>query len=279
MWHVSRLGLLLSLVILSPLALLAEAQVDHPEASKSEPGCGGSSSVTSPDHRHSAYISCVGAVPGVREITLTVVDPAGQQISALSARVKHGCAPGMPSWLDDNRVGVVCRTDPEVSTYLVFNIQTGSEAAYPGYSFSWSPDRKTLAGVKLDVMFGTPVGQNSCLLLNGQAIYPTGCDHAKETYSHIHTFLSPPAWSPDSSKVALVEKIFDWEYEDPFARYFDGEASNVRYYLVIASEHGAAGYHLDPVVAEQVPAWQTNSRLMLGNQALDLESQPPTPIP
>ena len=215
----------------------------------------------------------------MREITLTVLDAAGRQISTLAARVKQGCTPGAPSWLDDSRVGVLCRTDPEVSAYLVFNIQAGTEAAYPGYSFDWSPDRKTLAGVKLDVMFGTPVGQNSCLLLNGQAIYPTRCDHAKETYSHIHTFLSPPAWSPDSGKVAFVEKIFDWEYEDPFARYFDGEASNVRYYLVIASEHGVAGYRLDPVAAEQVPAWQTNSRLLLGGQALDLESQPPAPIP
>lgn len=279
MWHVSRFGLLLSIVILSPLALLAEPQFDHPEALKSGAGCGGSSSVTSPDRRHSAYISCLGAEQGAREIALTFLDAAGRQISTLSARVKHGCTPGMPSWLDDSRVGVVCRTDPEVSTYLVFNIQAGSEAAYPGYSFDWSPDRKTLAGVKLDVMFGTPVGQNSCLLLNGQAIYPPRCDHARATYTHIHTFLSPLVWSPDSSKVAFVEKIFDWEYEDPFARYFDGEASNVRYYLVIASEQGAAGYRLDPLAAEQVPAWQTNSRLLLGSQALDLESQPPVPIP
>ena len=279
MRHVSRFGLLLSIAIVSPLALLAEPQLHHPDALKSGPGCGANSSVASPDRQHSAYVSCLGAGQGGRDVTLTVLDAAGGQISTLSARVKQSCAPGMPSWLDDSRVGVVCRTDPEVSTYLVFNIQTGSEAAYPGYSFSWSPDRKTLAGVKLDAIFGTPAGQNSCLLLNGQAIYPTGCDHAKETYSHIHTFLSPLVWSPDSSEVALIEKIFDWEYEDPFARYFDGEASNVQYYLVIASEHGAAGYHLNPVAAEQVPSWQTNSRLMLGSQALDLESQPPTPIP
>jgi len=276
---IRRFSLLLGIAILSPFALFAAPQLAPPEASMSPVGCGGNSSATSPDRQHSAYVSCLGAEPGGREITLTVLDAAGRQISTLSARVKQTCTPGMASWLDDSRVGVVCRTDPEVSTYLVFNIQAGSEAAYPGYFFSWSPDRKTLAGVKLDVMFGTPAGQNSCLLLNEHAIYPTGCDHAKATYSHIHTFLSPLVWSPDSSKVAFVEKIFDWEYADPFARYFDGEASNVRYYLVIASERGAAGYHLTSAAAEQAPSWQTNSRLMLGSQALDLESQPPVPIP
>jgi hypothetical protein len=279
MMMIRRFGLLLGIVLLGPFALFAVPQLHPAEASRTLAGCGQGSPVASPDRQHSAYISCVGADQGAREITLTFLDAAGRQISTLSARAKQSCTPGMPSWLDNSRVGVVCRTDPEVRTYLVFNIQAGSEAAYPGYSFDWSPDRKILADVKLDVMFGTPVGQNSCLLLNGQAIYPTRCDHAKETYNHIHTFLSPPAWSPDSSKVAFVEKIFDWEYTDPFARYFDGEASNVRYYLVIASEQGAAGYRLDPAAAEQLPAWQTNSRLVLGSQALDLESQPPTPIP
>ncbi len=279
MLRVCRFGLLLSITILGPLALFAEPQLSHPEALNSGAGCGGNSVVTSPDRQHSTYISCLGTEQGLREITLTVQDTAGKQISTLSARVKQSCTPGMPSWVDDSRVGVTCRTDPQVSTYLVFDIQAGSEAAYPGYSFDWSPDRKTLADVKLDVMFGTPAGENSCLVLNGNAIYPKGCDHAKETYSRIHTFLSPPVWSPDSGKVALVEKIFDWEYEDPFLRYFDGEASNVQYYLVIASEHGAAGYRLNPVAAQQVPSWQTNSRLILGSQALDLESQPPIPIP
>ncbi len=279
MMMIRRFGLLLGIVLLGPFALFAVPQLHPAEASRTLAGCGQGSSVASPDRQHAAYISCLGAGQGVREITLTVLDAAGRQISTLSARAKQTCAPGMPSWLDNSRVGVVCRTDPEVSTYLVFNIQAGSEAAYPGYSFDWSPDGKTLADVKLDAMFGTPAGQNSCLLLNGQAIYPARCDHTKETYSHIHTFLSPPVWSPDSSKVAFVEKIFDWEYEDPFIRYFDGEASNVRYYLVIASENGAAGYRLDPAAAEQVPAWQTNSRLMIGSQALDLESQPPVPIP
>lgn len=285
MLNVLRCGLLLSMAILSPFVLFAApqmgrpAQMDRPEGLQSGAGCGGNSPVASPDRQHSAYISCKGAEQGVREITLTVLDAAGKPISTQSARVKRSCTPEMPTWLDDHRVGVICRTDPEVSTYLVFNVQAGSEASYPGYSFNWSPDGKTLADVKRDVMFGTPAGENSCLFLNGEAVYPSGCDHARESYSHIHTFLSPLVWSPDSGKVAFVEKIFDWEYTDPFIRYFDGEASNVQYYLVIVSGHMAEGYRLSPGAAQQVPVWQTNSQIMLGSQAFDLESHPPVRIP
>jgi hypothetical protein len=149
----------------------------------------------------------------------------------------------------------------------------------PGSSFLWSPDRKTLANVKLDVRFGTPAGQNSCLFLNERAVYPPNCDHARATYNNIHTFLLPLVWSADNTRVAFVEKIFDWEYEDPFGRYFDGEAKNVRYYLVIASPDHIAGYPIDASTAQQIPAWQGNFRLMLGAMQYDLDSHPPAPIP
>jgi hypothetical protein len=254
-------------------------QFDQPALPPTATPCGQQSSVGSPDHLHSAYISCSEGTEVPRTLRLTVMDSAGKAVSQFSARVKISCTPGVPEWLDNRRVGVVCRTDPEVRNYLVFDIQTGSESQYPGYSFKWSPDHETLADVKLDVMFGTPVGENSCLYLNGNAVYPPRCDHAKESYSHIHTFISPLVWSADSSKIAFVEKIFDWEYIDPFLRYFDGEASNVRYYLVIASADHVAGYPISQAAAQLVPAWQDNSRLQLGDMTYDVDSNPPSSIP
>jgi hypothetical protein len=254
-------------------------QFDRPALSQSAPACGRESSVESPDHLHSAYVSCDGGEHGTHTVRVTALDSAGKEASTLSARMKLSCTPGALEWLDDHRVGVVCRTDPEVRNYLVFDIETGKHAENLGSWFQWSPDRKTLANVKLDVRFGTPAGQRSCLFLNERALYPPGCDHAKESYNNIHTFLLPLVWSADGSKAAFVERIFDWEYYDPFGRYFDGEAKNVRYYLVIASKDHAAGYPIDAVAAQQIPAWQGNSHLMLGNMTYDLDSLPPAPIP
>jgi hypothetical protein len=257
---------------------IAPRQFDRPGLSNWTAACGQQSSVASPDRLHSAYVSCSDGEEA-RTLRLTVMDSAGKAISQFSAEVKPSCAPGALEWLDDRRVGFVCQTDPQVKNYVLFDIQTGSAVEYPGSRFQWSPDHKTLADVKLDVKFGTPAGENSCLFLNGTAVYPAGCDHAKESYSHIHTFILPLVWSADGSKVAFVEKIFDWEYLDPFLRYFDGEASNVHYYLVIASAGHAGGYAINSAASQQVPVWQSNSRLQLGDMTYDLDSSPPSSIP
>jgi hypothetical protein len=251
---------------------------DRPGLSNWAVACGQQSSVASPDSLHSAFIACSDGEEA-RILRLTVLDSAGKAISQFSAQVKPSCTPGASEWLDDRRVGFVCQTDPQVRNYIVFDIQTGSAAQYPGYWFQWSPDHKTLADVKLDVMFGTPAGENSCLFLNATAVYPAGCGHAKESYSHIHTFILPLVWSADGSKVAFVEKIFDWEYFDPFLRYFDGETSNVHYYVVIATAGYAGGYAINSVAAQQVRVWQSNSRLQLGDMTYDLDSNPPSSIP
>jgi hypothetical protein len=240
--------------------------------------CGQQASVGSPDRLHSAFIACSDGEEA-RTLRLTVMDSAGKAISQLSAQIKPDCTPGALEWLDDRRVGFVCQTDTHVRNYVVFDIQTGTAAQYPGYWFKWSPDHQTLADVKLDVRFGTPAGENSCLFLNATAAYPVGCDHAKTSYSHIHTFILPLLWSTDGSKVAFVEKIFDWEYLDPFLRYFDGETSNLHYYLVIASAGHVGGYAIDSVAAQHVPAWQSNSRLQLGDVTYELDSNPPYSIP
>jgi len=257
---------------------MGSRQFDRPGLSSWTPACGQQSSVTSPDRLHSAFIACSDGEEA-RTLRLTVMDSAGKPISQFSAQVKPSCSPGAPEWLDDRRVGLVCQTDPQVKNYVLFDIQTGSAAQYPGYWFIWSPDHQTLANVKLDVMFGTPAGANSCLFLNGTAVYPAGCDHAKESYSHIHTFILPLVWSADGSKVAFVEKIFDWEYWDPFLRYFDGETSKVHYYLVVALAGHFGGYAINSSASQQVPVWQSSSRLQLGDMTYDLDANPPSSIP
>jgi hypothetical protein len=257
---------------------MGPGKFDGPRLSNWTAACGQQSSITSPDRLHSAFIACSDGEEA-RILRLTVMDSGGKAISQFSAQVKPSCTPGALEWLDDRRVGFVCQTDPQVKNYVLFDIQTGSAVEYPGSWFQWSPAHKTLADVKLDVKFGTPAGENSCLFLNATAVYPSGCDHAKESYSHIHTFILPLVWSADGSKVAFVEKIFDWEYLDPFLRYFDGETSNVHYYLVIASAGHAGGYAINSAASQQVPVWQSNARLQLGDVTYELDSNPPSSIP
>ena len=257
---------------------MGPGKFDRPGLSSWTAACGQQSSVASPDRLHSAYVSCSDGEEA-RTLRLTVMDSAGKAISQFSAQVKPSCSPGALEWLDDRRVGVICQTDPQVKNYVLFDIQTGSAVEYPGSWFQWSPDHQTLADVKLDVKFGTPAGANSCLFLNGTAVYPAGCDHAKESYNHIHTFILPLVWSADDSKVAFVEKIFDWEYLDPFLRYFDGETSNVHYYLVVALAGHFGGYAISSLASQQVPVWQSSSRLQLGDMTYDLDANPPSSIP
>jgi hypothetical protein len=68
---------------------------------------------------------------------------------SVSASIKPSCTPGPLEWLDDRLIGFISQTDPEVRNHVVFDIQTGTAAQYPGYWFKWSPDHKTLADVKL----------------------------------------------------------------------------------------------------------------------------------
>jgi len=156
---------------------------------------------------------------------------------------------------------------------------------YAGLDFRWSPDHKTLARIDIAQLIGSPQGSNSCLYFGPRAVYPVvhpkDCEpHPKGIYDGIHTFLSPPEWSPDSRRVAIVARIFDWEYTDPFGIYFDGTASRDRYYLAIASlDQPTVGYPLKSPVTSPKIAWPTNSRLTLDGQTFDLAAQPPISIP
>jgi hypothetical protein len=196
------------------------------------------------------------------------------------------CTPGEQQRLDDQHVGMNCEYEPLLSQYLVVDARTGSiDQRYTGLSFRWSPDHKTLARIDIARQIGTPAGSNSCLYLGPRAVYPAAhpkdCEpHPRNIYDGIHTFLSAPEWSPDSRKVAIVTRIFDWEYADIFGRYWDGTVSNDRYYLAILSlDQPAAGYPLKSPVSNPTIKWLGDSRLELDGQTFDLGAQPPSQIP
>jgi hypothetical protein len=162
----------------------------------------------------------------------------------------------------------------------------GIDRKYMWTTSALSPDHKTQARIEVARAIGTPEGSNSCLYLDSRAVYPTAhpkdCNPGpRDIYDGVHAFLTPPEWSPDSRKVAIVVRIFDWEYTDPFGKYFDGSLTNDRYFLVIASlDQPSAGYSLKSTVSNPPSLkWVDNTRLTLDGQVFDLAAQPPTPIP
>jgi len=145
---------------------------------------------------------------------------------------------------------------------------------------AWSPDHQILATTKVSERFVTPEGPNYTLLLNGCVVYPKP-KKARwfSAYKNQHTFLTELHWSPDNQSVAFFEKVYDWEYSDPYNRDFEGSVSNKRYYVAIVSRTGkAVGY---PVVrAPKNPHidWRSPARLAFSGRIFDLQTDPPESI-
>ena len=159
---------------------------------------------------------------------------------------------------------------------LLFFLQPGDAPLEP----AWSPDHQILATTKVLDRFITPEGANYTLLLNGRAVYPKPRKSRWfSAYSNQHTFLTELAWSPDSQNVAFFEKVYDWQYSDPYNSDFQGEVSNMRYYLVIVSRTGTgAGYQIDRAPPDPRVDWLGNSKIALNGRRFDLHADPPRPI-
>jgi hypothetical protein len=144
----------------------------------------------------------------------------------------------------------------------------------------WSPNHRFLASTQVPQRLVTPEGGNYELLLNGKLVYPSRRHRGfLSAYQDQHTFLSELAWSPNSDRVAFVEKIYDWQYLDPYNGSFDGWATSMQYFLAIVSSRGEAkGYRLNQVPAHFSVRWLGPNRVELNGLTFDLEANPPQPI-
>jgi hypothetical protein len=76
-----------------------------------------------------------------------------------------------------------------------------------------------------------------------------------------------------------VEKVYDWQYSDPFNRYWDGRAYNKKFFLVILSRNGKAfGYQLRLQKDPQLH-WLDSGKIILNGVTFDLKTNPPQTIP
>ncbi len=133
------------------------------------------------------------------------------------------------SWRSSGEsMAVECHVNPSVSAYMEIDLKTGKHIRdLAGFGFTSSPDGKWVAHVAPLVHFAPSYAKSYYLQLNDFTVYPLpknrkplrqrGFEHSidvvkqeGERYVGIHDFVPNFAWSPDSTRVAFIDCIFDW---------------------------------------------------------------------
>lgn len=145
--------------------------------------------------------------------SVAIIDPeTGRQefeLPAFSSRRCNSLCNSLNSveWVDNQRLGADCHSNPSMSAYLVLEPLTGEIVhSYVGYNFIWSPDKKILAHVGWMKHF-TDCPQSEYLQLNDKTVYPKTSLEYGNTNAKIHTFLPPFVWSPDSQTLAALDAL------------------------------------------------------------------------
>ena len=178
------------------------------------------------------------------------------------------------SWQpSDESIAVECHVNPSVSAYMEIDLKTGRHTRdLAGLGFTPSPDGRWVAHVAPLVHFAPPYAQSYYLQLNDLTVYPLPKNtkpvrqsgfgqpinvvkDEDDRYAGIHEFVPSFAWSPDSTRVAFVDCVFDWIETgglDPGGNPI-GEERNRRCSIVIVSVTGChTSVKLPPVPKETI---------------------------
>lgn len=150
-------------------------------------------------------------------------------------------------WLGNGRIGIDTHINPSVGQYRVVDVTTGRElASYSGYGFRPSPDSSHIAHAGPAPHFAPPFAQSGYLMSDGGIVYPRALGKEPNVrspdpadrllYREIHQFRTDFAWSPDGTRIAFIEKMFDWR-ADQFGSYY-GTDENERWWLVVVPAAG-----------------------------------------
>ena len=136
---------------------------------------------------------------------IVVVSASGQSIASLAIPADSAVnAIVQVGWRDDRHVYAEGHVNPSTTKYFEWDVATGrllEEKA--GSWFAVSPDGRSVAQ-RAHVPHGAPPPFDSAsLLVNDQIAYPAEGD---TTYHH---FVGGVSWSPDSSRLALLDKQND----------------------------------------------------------------------
>lgn len=203
---------------------------------------------SSPDGTKIAYYvnSTVDKPQCPTEVVLLAAD--GTRLMTIPALDRGNAVMGI-HWLGNDRIGIDTHVDSSVGQYLVVSVTTGEElASHFGNRFQPSPDSKHIAHAGSVPHFAPPFAQSAYLMIDDTVIYPHPPDKEPNVRSpdsihgvlfrDIHDFRTDFAWSPDGTRVAFIERVFDWR-ADNFGSY-DGREENDRWRLVVVPSAGGA---------------------------------------
>lgn len=156
----------------------------------------------SPDGQHIAYAHPFRFPESGPQSEVVVVTREGRPVATLSIPAESAVNEVLTvGWRDAQRVSVEGHVNPSTSKYLEWDVRSGrlvDEKA--GSWFAVSADGRFVAQ-RANVPHGAPPPYDSAMLLiNEKRVYPATGD---ESY---HRFVGPLAWSPDSSRVALLDR-------------------------------------------------------------------------
>ena len=180
---------------------------------------------------------------------VVLLSAEGTRIKAIPA-LDHGNAVMRIDWLGNDRIGIDTHINPSLGQYRVVDVTTGKQlASYSGYGFLPSPDSKHIAHAGWVPHFSPPFAKNNYLQIDNDIVYPRAPgkepnvrspDSADQLLSRdIHEFRTDFAWSPDGTRIAFIEKTFDWR-ADSLGSYNGKEEGNDRWWLVVVPAAGGA---------------------------------------
>ena len=189
----------------------------------------------------------IGELRGAVRSSFGVVSPRDNSVCASVTRI---------DWLEASRLGVDCHKNPSYGEYMEVDLASRRVLrSWLGHGFAWSPDRRRLAYAGWNPHFSPPFAHPDSLRIDRSPVYPPEAVRqipaaiglwdlpvnyqAPEQgglYRGIHEFSSRPVWSPDGKWVALLDRVYDWQWVD--GNQQDGER-NIRYEAVVASADGS----------------------------------------
>ncbi len=206
------------------------------------------------------------------------------------------------SWApSDESIAVECHVNPSVSAYMQIDLKTGRHIRdLAGFGFTPSPDGRWVAHVAPLVHFAPPYAKSYYLQLNDLTVYPLPKDtkpvrqsgfeqhidvveDEDDRYTGIHDFVPRFAWSPDSTRVAFIDCVFDWiETGGPDAGGSPiGEERNRRCSVAVVSVTGGhISIKLPPIsrdaIYESKLSWADGQRLRMNASGREYLLQVPS---